>query len=72
MFAYPATVAQRKRASLNEFMVIHYLSCTFEALLEVQMSCERQGQVVIRSMEGEMKRTSEMQTQKDQMRGKKE
>lgn len=34
------------------------------------MGCERRGQVVIRNIQGEMKRTSEGQTQRDQMRGK--
>lgn len=35
------------------------------------MGRERQGQIVISNMKGEMKRTSERKTQRDQMRKKK-
>ena len=48
-------------------MVIHYLSVMFEVLVEIQLGRERQGQIVIISMAGEIRRTSERQTQRDQI-----
>lgn len=49
-------------------MVIHYVSVMFEVLVEIQLGRERQGQIVIIRMEGEIRRTSVRQTQRDQIK----
>lgn len=44
------------RATMNEVVVIHYLSYMFETLLSMQTGWEWQRQVVIRNMQGGMKK----------------
>lgn len=51
-------------------MLIHNLPRMFEVLLQMQMGQDRQGQIVISNMQSERKRTSDRQTQRDQMREK--
>lgn len=50
--------------TMNVLVVIHYLSCMFEVLLVMQMGWKWQGQVLIRNMQGEMKRASGRQKHK--------